>query len=349
MNEINTILENIATSLPSVIFTINDAGLDTGGVLEQELIRRGCYIVNWYHDYPFYEELFAHRKMAPYKERIDFVSEESFVEEMISRGFTCDFLPLATDPLYFYPNDQLTYNKDVSFVGNSSAFFIDSIINEERSRELEKVLPVLGVLKTHYYQNHNFNVRRFLLANKSLWTEKTTLSDEELMFELEWVCGYFHRRDFVKKIAEIYGNRFMCYGDGDWKHIIPAELVSAEACYYDNLKDVYQRTKVNININRIQIRTAFTQRIFDCAASGAFIITDKRMWNDRFFKTSGNDIELVQFSSQEECFKLIDYYLAHDKERYEIVERLKRKTLSFHTYDNRIDSIVSTCKSKWTI
>jgi len=342
-------LDALSGFLPALVIAINDAGFDYTGEFQKRLIEKGCRIATWYHDYPFYEEQFQGRVMRPQKESICFTSEESFVDELTARGFNAYFLPLAVDPSYFPPDNNPHFERDVSFTGNSSSLFIDTIITEKRSIEVEKILPVLGLIKKTYYQNPMTDIRALLLLNRAQWENKTTLPENELLFILEWLCGYFYRRDFIVAIANRYQNTFMCYGDADWQHFIKPDQVSTEACYYTTLHQYYKSTKVNLNINRIQIRTSFTQRIFDCSACGAFVLTDRRAMNHHYFKTSGPDQELVEFSSLDECCKLIDYFATHDQERIAIAQRAQKKVLAEHTYDLRIQQLLTHCKQQWGI
>ena len=346
---IENLIEKISYFLPALVISINDGGFDYKGVFQKNLISKGCHLVNWYHDYPFYEEIFHGRIMVPQKENFFFISEESFVQEAQNRGFDSFFLPLATDPVYFYPSSSNDFTKDISFVGNSSSLFIDSVITEKRGQEIEKIISVLGMVKKNYYDDPEINVRDLLIKNEVLWENKTSLPRDELLFILEWLCGYFYRRDFIVKLSQRYSKTFTCFGDADWKFFIDPSQVSTEACYYTTLRDVYKSCKINLNINRIQIRTSFTQRIFDCSASGAFILTDKRKLNSTLFCTEGKEKELIEFSSFEECVSLIDYYLIHEEERIEIAERAKRKVLANHTYDNRINTLLYECKNFWKI
>lgn len=341
---IETLIDKIGYFLPALVISVNDGGFDYNGVFQKILISKGCLLANWYHDYPFYEEIFHGRVMIPQKETLFFISEESFVQESLNRGFNSFFLPLATDPVYFYSDSDNRLTKDISFVGNSSSFFIDSVITEKRGQEIEKIISLLGMIKKKYYSNPMTNIRDLLISNEILWENKTSLARNELFFLLEWLCGYFYRKDFIVNISQKYQKSFTCFGDADWKHIIDPLQVSTEACYYTTLHEVYKSSKINLNINRIQIRTSFTQRIFDCSACGAFILTDKRKQNSNYFCTEGKQKELVEFSSLEECTSLIDFYLVHEEERIEIAKRAKKNVLENHTYDNRIETMLSVCK-----
>jgi spore maturation protein CgeB len=258
-------------------------------------------------------------------------------------------MPLATDPAYFPIFVDTSFTCDVSFVGNSSSLFIDSLITEHRGNEINKLLPLLASLKKLYYANPQTNVRQYLFDNKTLWVDKTTLDDNETIFLLEWLCGYFYRRDFVVSVSDYFKERFVCFGDGDWEHFIKQSKVSAEACYYTTLYKCYASTKVNLNINRIQIRTSFTQRIFDCAACGAFLLTDKREINSNYFTTDGNDQELVEFTSLKDCIDKTEYFITHGEERKAIAARAQKKVLAHHTYEKRIASILAICRDVWGV
>lgn len=141
----------------------------------------------------------------------------------------------------------------------------------------------------------------------------------------------------------------MCFGDIYWIKFIDKSQLSTDACYYTNLCSYYRSTKINLNINRIQIATSFTQRIFDCKASGAFILTEKRLLNNRFFVTEGSKKEIVEFSSWPECMQCIDYYCEHDEQRQQIALAGREKVLVHHTYDRRIEQMFEIGKKEWGI
>jgi spore maturation protein CgeB len=288
--------------------------------------------------------------MPNVKNRLDFVSEESFVPPMKEKGYHAHFLPLATDPQYFNMNAETEYKRDCAFVGNSSLSLLDSVITAETAQELEKHARLIHELKKFYASDPSeADIKKRLLANASQWKNSIAMSPEQFLFRMEWLIGYFYRRDFIVEIARNLKNRFMCFGDIYWSNFIDPKLVSTDACYYTNLCDYYRSTKVNLNINRIQIKTSFTQRIFDCKASGAFILTEKRKLNERFFKTKGENRELVEFSSWQECLDLIDYYCKHDEERERIALAGRDKVLAEHTYDRRVEEVLEVCRMEWGV
>ncbi len=344
------VIDQIKSRLPALVFSINDAGYDLNGVLSDELAATGCYQCNWFLDDPFYEDIFFNRRMPNLKNRLDFASEESFVPPMKEKGYHAHFLPLATDPLYFNTNAETGYKRDCAFVGNSSLNLLDSVITAETAKELEKHALLINDLKKYYAGNPGeADIKKRLLANASQWRDLSAMPMEQFLFRMEWLIGYFFRRDFIVEIAKNLKNRFTCFGDIYWSKFIDPKQVSTDACYYTNLCDYYRSTRVNLNINRIQIKTSFTQRIFDCKASAAFILTEKRKLNGRFFKTEGEGRELVEFSSWKECLDLIDYYCKNDEERERIALAGRDKVLAEHTYDRRVEEIFIRCRKEWGI
>jgi spore maturation protein CgeB len=289
--------------------------------------------------------------MPSLKNRLDFVSEESFVPMMKEKGMNAHFLPLATDPLYFNTDaDSGGYERDCAFVGNSSMGLLDSIITKDVGSRFEKFARLLADLKKWYYANPSeADVKERLLKKADQWQSSAAMDPRQFIFRMEWLVGYFYRRDFIAEMAQKLKNRFLCFGDIYWSKFIEPSQVSTDACYYTNLCRYYRTTKVNLNINRIQIRTAFTQRIFDCKASGAFLLTEKRKLNSSFFVTEGAHRELVEFTSWQNCLDLIDYYCGHDEERERIAVAGRDKVLSEHTYDKRIEQMFEVCRKEWGI
>lgn len=334
---------------PALFLSINDVGYDLEGRLQNLVIQSGSFIVNWFHDYPFYEHEFKDRPYQPSEKRIDFISEKSYVDLLRSKGFNGYFLPLATDPAYFNTNEPCNFERDIAFVGNSSLTLMDTIINDEMSEELEQFGKLYLQLKNAYYEDFTISIRDLLQKNKKLWKDKIKIPHEKFIFGMEWVIGFQHRRDFIIDISNTYKDSFVLFGDLYWKQFVDSSQVTPEACYYDNLCHYYRTTKINLNVNRVQIRTSFTQRHFDCKASGSFLLTDKRECNSQFFVTEGPEKEIAEYESLAHCHELIKYYLEHEEERDRIAESGIDRILNNHTYNNRIEEIKTVCKKVWGI
>jgi spore maturation protein CgeB len=349
-NEVIEIFDKIKQFLPAIVFSLNDAGYDHAGKLGELIAKSGSYQINWYYDDPLYEHIFYKRVFPDFSKRIDFVSEFSFVNILKAKGFNAFFLPLATDLEFFNINgNKPVYKYDISFVGSSSLSFLDDITPPNIQNEVDKFIPLLKRLKEIYYNNPQENIKEWLYNHKIEWQDKISIDPDVFVFVMQWLVGYFYRKDFIVSLASHFGKKFMCFGDIYWTKFIDPTQVSTDACYYTNLCWYYRSTKVNININRIQTQTSFTQRIFDCKASGAFLLTDKRLLNSKYFITEGPNQEIVEYYSLNHCIELINYYLVHEEEREQISMAGRDKVLNFHTYDNRVEEILETAKRIWKL
>lgn len=346
---VDEIIERVRQGSAALVVTLNDAGYDNYGKLSTLLDGAGVYRVNWYHDNPFYEYIYGVRTFPSCKRRIDFVTEATFVSRMKRMGFCAHFLPLATDLNFFNTWGEVEYSRDIAFVGNSSLEFIDTLITEEMENALSAHRELVNELHTCYRQNPRTDIRELLLRNESVWRPHIRIDPEKFMFVVEWLVGYFYRRDVVKTLAQRFGPSFMCFGDIYWQRFIDSSQVSTDACYYTNLCKCYRGTRVNVNINRIQITTSFTQRIFDCKASAAFILTERRALNHKFFITQGPNREIVEFDTPSQCVEYCDYYRTHDQERERIALNGVEKVKKYHTYDVRIAQMLEVCKKTWGI
>ncbi|MGD9202297.1 MAG: glycosyltransferase [Chitinispirillia bacterium] len=348
-NLANEVYNKFKEFVPGLVFSINDAGYDIEGKIHDLIVSSGSFQINWYHDYPFYDTIFKKRPYPLSPKRIDFVSELSYVNLLRSKGFNSYFLPLATDPSYFNIKEPRIPKRNIAFVGNSSYALMDNILSKELTEEIERFSQLLLTVKNAYNEDHQFNVRQYLADNRHIWKSSIHIPSDKFIFGIEWMVGYLCRRDFLVNISKIYGKSFMLFGDPYWIYFIDKDQVSGEACYYDNLCHYYRTTKINLNINRIQINTSFTQRHFDCKACGAFLLTDKRLCISQYFITEGKQKEMVEFESQRHCHELIDYYLEHEEEREDIAMRGREKILKYHTYSNRIEEMFHICKKEWRI
>lgn len=346
-NAAEDIFNKIKQYLPAIFFSVNDGGTDYSGKMHSLIQDSGSYLINWYHDYPFYNSEFHNRILKPFKNRLDFISEFSYVDLLNSKGFNGHFLPLATDPTYFKYDPKIQIERDISFVGNSTLHLMDRMITKEISNSIENNGLLYLDLQKKYIKNPTFSIRDELIRNRSKWINNINTSEEKFIFAVEWMIGYQYRRDMIIQISERYKKDFTVFGDLYWERFITQSPVSPNACYYDNLSSYYQSSKINLNINRVHIHTSFTQRHFDTKVCGAFLLTEKRKMNSKFFKTEGPDQEIVEFTSLEDCKNKIDYYLTHEDERIKIAMNGMERILNNHTYENRFNELFEVVKGIW--
>jgi len=106
-----------------------------------------------------------------------------------------------------------------------------------------------------------------------------------------------------------------------------------------DLVKVYNYSKININITVDQGISSLNMRVFDCMASGGFLISDYKSDFDTLFDREN---EAVTYQCADELPDLVGYYLKHEEKRIEKARLGRRRVLSDHSYQNRTEFIANT-------
>ena len=327
-----TVIELIRQHNCRMLFTVNEWGLDTDGIVNDYLETSGIPYINWCVDDPFYESIMIRRKFRPLSRRIDFVSDRDYCLPMRNAGYDAHFLPLATD-LSLYSSQNITKDIECSFVGNSYLRQIDTFSNGVEGW-LDTITPFLAGCLQRYHSDASFDIGKEISDHCSTLILPDGMDFDRSTFIAKHVAGYLFRKRVVGTLIEKIPG-FTLYGDDGWGKLFPDQTVN-RVRYGEGLCSVYNRTKVNIDINRVVIRSGFTQRTFDTLATGAFVITSAKPIVNEFFVTEGDNREVVVFKNGEELADLVRYYTTHESEREAIARRGRRKVVSLHTYNHRI-------------
>lgn len=336
-------LEILKSGKCSVLFTINEWGLDCCGSISEYIEKNKMIHINWCVDDPFYEELTGHKKFVRSPLRFDFVSDQDYISKMTERGYQVSFLPLAADPGVFYP-ETVPQDKDVVFVGNSYLAQLDLFI-EDVNDAIQRLIPFIASLVDEYRKdclNVNLEGRivTFLEKNEK---SRSGADFDKLVFVCKQVAGYLYRKDIISGLLGTF-SKFMLYGDDGWKNSIGIKKVN-KVSYGDDLRKLYNSVRVNIDCNRAVIKDGLTQRIFDVLACRKFVVTSNKMVVNELFETDGPQREVVMFRNREELIDLVRYYIDNEKERDEIARRGYARVLNEHTYDHRIKTIFKIISS----
>ncbi len=324
----------------NILFTVNDWGLDAEGIIRNFTALHNMLHCNWCADDPFFHHIFHHKALSPIANRIDFISDRSYVQPLRNLGFKAHFCPLATDPAIFYPIPDAAIKRTACFVGNSYNRQIDGFTQGNESF-IDGIIPFVTSLLLEYTNDHGIDLSARITDHIALSALPAQLSKEKAVFIVKHIVSYFYRKRLIISLCKQYPD-FMIFGDEWWLMDCDLQRVSTAVGYYVNLSRTYQETKINIDVNRVVIREGLTQRVFDCLAANAFVITSKKTIVDELFETGGDKSEVVMFENERHLKELIDYYAIHDTQRQAIVDRGRARVLARHTYGNRIAEIFST-------
>lgn len=108
---------------------------------------------------------------------------------------------------------------------------------------------------------------------------------------------------------------------------------------YSEMPLVFNQSRINLNITAKTIRTGLPLRVFDVLACGGFLITNYQEQLSECFE-AGTDLEI--YSSEEELFDKIRFYLKNDNIRQKIAQNGREKVKNNHTYRIRMEQILNS-------
>lgn len=106
----------------------------------------------------------------------------------------------------------------------------------------------------------------------------------------------------------------------------------------DGALKVFYSSKINLNITMRSIASGVPARVFDVMSIGGFMLSN---WQEEIPELFDEGKEIVTYKSPEELIDKADYYLQHEDERAKIAVNGYRKVKARHTYEHRLDKIIS--------
>jgi hypothetical protein len=107
----------------------------------------------------------------------------------------------------------------------------------------------------------------------------------------------------------------------------------------DEVGRIYSRAKIVFNTS---ITGDVTMRIFEAAASGALVLSDRIAPENGGEALFEPDREIAFYADDDDLCAKIDYFLAHDDERRAIARAGQLRVLHEHTYAHRAKRILQT-------
>ena len=124
-----------------------------------------------------------------------------------------------------------------------------------------------------------------------------------------------------------------------WEEFIDRKYIKGQFILNDELHKYYSSCKILLNDHWKDMRNEDfpSNRLFDALACGTFVISDKIPSADTLF-----DGSIVTYDGIDDLNEKINYYLVHDNERIKMAEKGRNIVLKNHTFDIRVDTILSS-------
>jgi spore maturation protein CgeB len=162
-------------------------------------------------------------------------------------------------------------------------------------------------------------------------------------------AGYYNRRQTFSGLSHL---PFKIWGT-EWPSCKPFDKMVQESgrrLTPEEYIKIFNATDININLHSSNERDAIdptgdflNPRIFELACSGAFQLVDERSLLPEAFKVGE---EIITFASLEDLKEKINYYRDRPEERARIAEKARARALRDHTYDKRLEQMLSVVFSE---
>jgi spore maturation protein CgeB len=143
------------------------------------------------------------------------------------------------------------------------------------------------------------------------------------------------RCEIIKKIGEKYPVELYTSDTEFGGHGISNH---GEVDYYLSMPYVFKNSDINLNITLRSIQRGIPLRSMDIMGCGGFLLTNYQEDMLRFF-VPGEDF--VFYESVNDLMDKLDYYLSHGDERRAIAQSGHQKVARDHTYEQRLQEIIS--------
>lgn len=139
--------------------------------------------------------------------------------------------------------------------------------------------------------------------------------------------------DRLNIVKSLLPHGIKVFGPQSWlEHVPPAQF---GMCDYMHIHEVYQQSKLVLNVSRNQSINVADQRHFDAALCGAVVVTEDMPGQRAFF----DDDEALYYKNENEVAEKVAALLADEPRRLAMAEKARAKVLAMHTYDHRVDEI----------
>ena len=170
----------------------------------------------------------------------------------------------------------------------------------------------------------NFNISDEIFLNKSdmftqLFQKKVTSVERIDILKSLSEAGYSISHFAPKQASILDKVQYMGYVD-----------------YDQEMPKVFRNSKINLNISLRSILSGIPLRCLDVMGAGGFLLSNYQPELAAYFEDGA---EMVMYTSREDLFNKVEYYLHNEDERIDIAIRGQKKIQQEFSYDIALDKI----------
>ncbi|MFA7245502.1 MAG: glycosyltransferase [Candidatus Magasanikbacteria bacterium] len=169
------------------------------------------------------------------------------------------------------------------------------------------------------------------------------LSKKDNFFDVVHIGGYGpvhnERNALLEKVSKIVPIDFWGYGVNNLSSESPIRKKIHGESWGVNMFETLYNSKITMtkHIDSVAGEYANNMTLFEATGVGTLLITDEKKNLSELFKIGE---EVVTYKNAEDLADKIKYYLDHEEERKKIALAGQRRTLTEHTYTNRMQELI---------
>lgn len=310
--------------------------------------------VAWVYDSP-QVVLYSNTISFPYN--YVFIFDKAVYFDLLKRGIdTVYYLPMAADINKY---DAFESNQEIEDIYTVPVSFVGSTYTEKKHQMYKKLQGVNGYTRGY--------LEGIIQAQKQIYGTLILedLLTPEIMQEIErvkpwpgnvdgfetyaWVVANYHlarqvtsveRQEILERLSEKYHVALYTHEETP---SLPKVDNRGPAGGEKEIAYIFRHSKINLNITLRSIITGMPLRAFDILGSGGFLLTNYQEDFLEYF-TPGEDFDY--YDSYDSLMEKVEFYLTHEEIRKEVARNGYEKTKKYHTFENRLDTILEILQSQ---
>lgn len=294
-----TLLEQIKDFNPDLIILFNNAFYEIGDEFE-------CPIFVYEVDSPLYYSNKTALKNNIERYKFIVIQEESkkiLIEEYKAPEKNILIAPFFSE----IKKENLKTEQNICFIGTkftsskTKTIFSEFMLNSPSTDEIETYKKLLNE-----YEKNPFLKKEELFEKYNITSEKIKEN-----FDTQRIIFYLSDYNRTKTLSLVSDLGLRIYGTDGWmtdNYNEPFLILNYDKTPVYSIKhnqDIYNSSKIGININHLQAKQAFSWRVCDIMASSACLVSEYKPDIEKRFKSIGLPLFNNPYEARELCMKLL--------------------------------------------